>query len=502
MLWAKMDQDMDYVSRLLMRVRNSGKSEDYKKWFDAYKILYDLSAHEFKSDKIKGKSDIKDRIIALLRVKTRSHPQGWDISSDELRNAEYCLNFWSSYDANMDDLLRALKDLKVIEQSSSKDRIVPIEPPSTPEPGPALQIPIVKVKGLLTAGDGHFTSDKQTYIEIVKKITAGLEDKMNSLSKLENPGRDKKLLDLQHMVFLVQEVHALLGNWLENKLSGKEGGGLLDLEVYLNYLLGYFRNDIHEEGVDRDLVRRIAGIKSGHEAVVTGNVYTDNDTKDANEGLNNVISSINKLEISAAPVDHDVAANESIPSKHRALEPADDLIIEQLGDDGSIMPVPDIDGLRIENEISRLKEQKREEDKDQIQLLEEFLKQLNEIQKRWNELKDDPILTEPNFNMMKQLIVGNFNEEIRKLNEIKRKILPELQKTAGIDKAQSALGGINLSDEHLTMNIKVDGAGMPLPVQYQDAAMMDLNGLTSIIRKISPVTPENVPALYGLLGQK
>jgi len=63
------------------------------------------------------------------------------------------------------------------------------------------------------------------------------------------------------------------------------------------------------------------------------------------------------------------------------------------------------------------------------------------------------------------------------------------------------LGGINLSDEHLTINIKVDGAGMPLPVQYQNAAMMNLNGLTSVIRKISPLSVQNVPALYELVGQ-
>jgi hypothetical protein len=59
-------------------------------------------------------------------------------------------------------------------------------------------------------------------------------------------------------------------------------------------------------------------------------------------------------------------------------------------------------------------------------------------------------------------------------------------------------GGINLSDEHLTMNIKVDGAGMPLPSQYQDKAMLHLNGLVSFIRSIVPLTPQNVPALYEL----
>jgi hypothetical protein len=59
-------------------------------------------------------------------------------------------------------------------------------------------------------------------------------------------------------------------------------------------------------------------------------------------------------------------------------------------------------------------------------------------------------------------------------------------------------GGINLSNEHLTLNVKVDGAGMPLPPQYQDQALMKLDGLVSIIRSITPVTQQNVPALYEL----
>ena len=65
--------------------------------------------------------------------------------------------------------------------------------------------------------------------------------------------------------------------------------------------------------------------------------------------------------------------------------------------------------------------------------------------------------------------------------------------------AKSDVGGINLSDEHQIINIKVDGAGMPLPPQFQNQAMTNLNGLTSVIRSIAPVTPENVPALYQLV---
>lgn len=67
------------------------------------------------------------------------------------------------------------------------------------------------------------------------------------------------------------------------------------------------------------------------------------------------------------------------------------------------------------------------------------------------------------------------------------------------DKGIDNVGGINLSDENLTLNIKVADNGMPLPAQFQSKAFMNLNGLTSIIRKISPVTPENVPAMYELV---
>ena len=67
------------------------------------------------------------------------------------------------------------------------------------------------------------------------------------------------------------------------------------------------------------------------------------------------------------------------------------------------------------------------------------------------------------------------------------------------NKKDDQVGGINLSDEHLTMNIKVDGQGMPIASLSQIKAIENLNGLTSIIRKISPVTPQNVPALFDLI---
>ncbi|MBF0570068.1 MAG: hypothetical protein HQL18_04770, partial [Candidatus Omnitrophica bacterium] len=61
------------------------------------------------------------------------------------------------------------------------------------------------------------------------------------------------------------------------------------------------------------------------------------------------------------------------------------------------------------------------------------------------------------------------------------------------------VGGINLGDENLTINIKVDGNGMPLPLNMQDPAMINLEGLTPIIREMTPVTPANVPVLSELM---
>jgi hypothetical protein len=93
--------------------------------------------------------------------------------------------------------------------------------------------------------------------------------------------------------------------------------------------------------------------------------------------------------------------------------------------------------------------------------------------------------------------LGNFMDNSLKL-------LAQMEQNPAVKRIADAVrnvGGINLSDEHLTINIKVDGSGMPLPARFQDKTMLNLDGLTSIIRKISPVTPESVPALYELVGQ-
>ncbi|MBF0569333.1 MAG: hypothetical protein HQL18_00960, partial [Candidatus Omnitrophica bacterium] len=66
-------------------------------------------------------------------------------------------------------------------------------------------------------------------------------------------------------------------------------------------------------------------------------------------------------------------------------------------------------------------------------------------------------------------------------------------------KAANPVGGINLSDENLTMEIKTDGQGMPLPAQMQDPAMVNIQGLSPVIRDIAPVSPATVPVLSAMM---
>jgi hypothetical protein len=104
--------------------------------------------------------------------------------------------------------------------------------------------------------------------------------------------------------------------------------------------------------------------------------------------------------------------------------------------------------------------------------------------------------------------IANFANRMRNADaETKSQIFSELSQAAKtedmkakIDKYRS-VGGINLSDEHLTINIKVDGQGMPLPAKFQDPAMSNIQGLSPIIREIAPMTPLNMPVISELLEQ-
>ncbi len=64
---------------------------------------------------------------------------------------------------------------------------------------------------------------------------------------------------------------------------------------------------------------------------------------------------------------------------------------------------------------------------------------------------------------------------------------------------KAGVGGIDLNDEHMTILIRMADNGMPLPVEMQDPAMMNIQGLAPEIREISPVTFANIPVLSELL---
>lgn len=80
-----------------------------------------------------------------------------------------------------------------------------------------------------------------------------------------------------------------------------------------------------------------------------------------------------------------------------------------------------------------------------------------------------------------------------------QKAMGEIKKALADARDTSAVGGIDLGDEYLKMEIKVSDDGMPLPVEMQDPAMINLDGLSPIIREISPITPQNVPVLSALM---
>jgi len=92
------------------------------------------------------------------------------------------------------------------------------------------------------------------------------------------------------------------------------------------------------------------------------------------------------------------------------------------------------------------------------------------------------------------------SEQLKKAQDERNSLLSAVtgnNSAARIDNKN--VGGINLSDKNLTINVKVDGRGMPLPVSMQDPAMVDLRGLTPVIQMIAPVTSINVPVLAELM---
>jgi hypothetical protein len=69
---------------------------------------------------------------------------------------------------------------------------------------------------------------------------------------------------------------------------------------------------------------------------------------------------------------------------------------------------------------------------------------------------------------------------------------------SGADNAakEDSLGGIDLNGDRL--NIKVDGQGMPLPLQFQDKGLIEIEGLSPVIRQIIPAAATVIPLLNEL----
>ena len=95
----------------------------------------------------------------------------------------------------------------------------------------------------------------------------------------------------------------------------------------------------------------------------------------------------------------------------------------------------------------------------------------------------------------------NYNSiAIRRAGEV---ILPHLfpyllLPSENADPAQTPLGGIDLDSSNLKINVRVDGVGLPLPVQFQDPAMINIRGLEPVIRSITPMTPLSFPLISEL----
>jgi len=64
--------------------------------------------------------------------------------------------------------------------------------------------------------------------------------------------------------------------------------------------------------------------------------------------------------------------------------------------------------------------------------------------------------------------------------------------------AASPLGGINLNPDLMDLNIRRDGRGVPLPVEFQPMEAINIDGFIPIIINITPV---NLPMLLGLVDE-
>jgi hypothetical protein len=67
------------------------------------------------------------------------------------------------------------------------------------------------------------------------------------------------------------------------------------------------------------------------------------------------------------------------------------------------------------------------------------------------------------------------------------------------NKDNSELGGIDLNGDRLNIKVKLDATGLPLPLEFQDPALMNIQGLTPIIREIIPNASSVIPLLSDVV---
>ncbi len=97
-----------------------------------------------------------------------------------------------------------------------------------------------------------------------------------------------------------------------------------------------------------------------------------------------------------------------------------------------------------------------------------------------------------------EAMIAHHTAELLRLEELKKAEEAAGKKDA-TPPAKAPKGGIDLNEANLTINIQVDGEGIPLSAEFQDAAMVNIDGLTPVIVNITPLTTSNVPVLGELL---
>ncbi|MBF0385064.1 MAG: UTP--glucose-1-phosphate uridylyltransferase, partial [Candidatus Omnitrophica bacterium] len=102
-----------------------------------------------------------------------------------------------------------------------------------------------------------------------------------------------------------------------------------------------------------------------------------------------------------------------------------------------------------------------------------------------------------------EIVIGNYSESalLSASDELPAKLDQTKGASQGEDKAQlgdkaSEVGGINLNPKIFDLQIKRDGKGVPLPINYQQIENINIQGFIPIIINITPIN--NLPLLLGV----